>query len=285
MSQSYSEVVQTARDYYNSDDADNFYLQIWGGEDIHIGLYASEREDIATASRRTVERLADRLPKLSEGSRVLDIGSGYGGAARYLAKRFGCNVVALNLAEKENARNRELSSAAGLAHLVEVVDGSFEEIPLKDGSVDAVWSQDAILHSGRREQVIAEVARVLKPGGDFLLTDPMESGNCGRADLEPVLARIHLDSLGSPEFYERTAKSKGLEIVAWEEKTPQLIRHYRRVGQELASKRASLKGKVSEDYIDRMLTGLDNWVTAGEKGCLAWGFLHFRKPTSKKCCG
>ncbi len=278
MSENYSEVVQTARDYYNSDDADNFYLHIWGGEDIHIGLYESEREDIASASRRTVERLADRLSKLSKGSRILDIGSGYGGAARYLAKRFGCTVVALNLAEKENQRNRELSEAAGLGHLVDVVDGSFEAIPLEDSSVDAVWSQDAILHSGKRDQVIAEVARVLKPGGEFVFTDPMESGNCGRDDLAPVLARIHLDSLGSPEFYERTAKSKGLKFVAWEEKTPQLIRHYGRVREELAAQRKGLTGKVSEEYIDRMLTGLGNWVTAGEKGCLAWGFLHFKKP-------
>ena len=280
MSQSYSDVVKTARDYYNSEDADNFYLHIWGGEDIHIGLYQSEREDIAAASRRTVERLADRLPAIGADARVLDIGSGYGGAARYLAKRFGCKVIALNLSEKENQRNRELSTDAGLGGLVEVVDGSFEAIPLEDASVDVVWSQDAILHSGRRDQVIAEVARVLKPGGHFVFTDPMESGNCARADLEPVLARIHLETLGSPQFYEKTAKANGLELVAWEEKTPQLIRHYSRVAEELSSQRANLAGRVSEAYIDRMLTGLANWVRAGEAGCLAWGFLHFRKPAA-----
>ncbi|MEQ8825278.1 MAG: methyltransferase domain-containing protein [Filomicrobium sp.] len=278
MSESYSEVVQTARDYYNSEDADNFYLHIWGGEDIHIGLYQSESEAIATASRRTVERLADLLPQLGAGAHILDIGSGYGGAARYLAKRFGCKVTALNLSEKENARNREMSAEAGLGELVNVVDGSFEEIPLADASCDAVWSQDAILHSGRREQVIAEVARVLKPGGHFVFTDPMESGQCSRADLEPVLARIHLDTLGSPEFYERAAKAQGLESVEWLDKTPQLIRHYTRVGEELRAQRAGLAGKVSEGYIDRMLMGLENWVKAGEKGCLSWGFLHFRKP-------
>lgn len=280
MSQSYSDVVRTARDYYNSEDADNFYLHIWGGEDIHIGLYQSEREDIAAASRRTVERLADRLPPIGADARILDIGSGYGGAARYLAQRFRCKVIALNLSEKENQRNRELSTDAGLGGLVNVVDGSFEAIPLEDASVDVVWSQDAILHSGRRDQVIAEVARVLKPGGHFVFTDPMESGNCARADLEPVLARIHLETLGSPQFYEKTAKANGLELVAWEEKTPQLIRHYSRVAEELSDQRANLAGKVSEAYIDRMLTGLSNWVRAGEAGCLAWGFLHFKKPAA-----
>ena len=280
MSQSYSDVVRTARDYYNSEDADNFYLHIWGGEDIHIGLYQSEREDIAAASRRTVERLADRLPPIGADARILDIGSGYGGAARYLAQRFRCKVIALNLSEKENQRNRELSTDAGFGGLINVVDGSFEAIPLEDASVDVVWSQDAILHSGRRDQVIAEVARVLKPGGHFVFTDPMESGNCARADLEPVLARIHLETLGSPQFYEKTAKANGLELVAWEEKTPQLIRHYSRVAEELSDQRANLAGKVSEAYIDRMLTGLSNWVRAGEAGCLAWGFLHFKKPAA-----
>jgi len=280
LSQSYSDVVRTARDYYNSEDADNFYLHIWGGEDIHIGLYQSEREDIAAASRRTVERLADRLPPIGADARILDIGSGYGGAARYLAQRFRCKVIALNLSEKENQRNRELSTDAGFGGLINVVDGSFEAIPLEDASVDVVWSQDAILHSGRRDQVIAEVARVLKPGGHFVFTDPMESGNCARADLEPVLARIHLETLGSPQFYEKTAKANGLELVAWEEKTPQLIRHYSRVAEELSDQRANLAGKVSEAYIDRMLTGLSNWVRAGEAGCLSWGFLHFKKPAA-----
>lgn len=280
MSQSYSDVVQTARDYYNSEDADNFYLHIWGGEDIHIGLYESEREDIATASRRTVERLADRLPEIGTDAWILDIGSGYGGAARYLAKRFGCKVTALNLSEKENARNRELTAEAGLSRLLEVVEGSFEELPLADASVDIVWSQDAILHSGRREQVIAEVARVLKPGGHFIFTDPMESGNCDRADLEPVLTRIHLETLGSPQFYEQTGRANGLEFIAWEEKTQQLIRHYSRVAEELSAQRGRLTGKVSEAYIERMLVGLSNWVKAGQAGCLAWGFLHFKKPAA-----
>lgn len=278
MTQGYSDVVRTARDYYNSEDADNFYFHIWGGEDIHIGIYEHADEPIAAASRRSVERMADQMPELGADSRILDIGSGYGGASRYLADRFGCKVVALNLSEKENARNRLMCKAAGLDSKIAVVDGSFEDIPLEDGSVDAVWSQDAILHSGRRERVIEEVARVLKPDGHFLFTDPMESGTCAREDLEPVLARIHLDTLGSPEFYKNAAAAQGLEFVAWTDMTPQLVRHYGRVAQELETRTESLRGRVSDGYIERMLAGLSNWVTAGERGCLTWGILHFRKP-------
>src|SRR5690606_4052882 len=112
MSASYSEVVQTARDYYNSGDADNFYFHVWGGEDIHIGLYASEAEPIADASERTVRTMAGRLAGLGAGRSVVDAGAGYGGAARWLARNTGCSVACVNLSETQNERNRELTRAA-----------------------------------------------------------------------------------------------------------------------------------------------------------------------------
>jgi sarcosine/dimethylglycine N-methyltransferase len=277
MSSVYSGVVETARSYYNSDDADNFYYHIWGGEDIHIGLYDSPDESIAAASRRTVERMASRINGLGPDSRVLDVGAGYGGAARFLARTFGCRVTALNLSEKENERNRQMNQAQGLEHLIDVVDGSFEAIPAADGSFDLVWSQDAILHSGRREQVIGEIARVLCPRGGLVFTDPMQADDCPEGVLQPVLDRIHLDSLGSIAFYRQAAARHGLEEVGIFEMTDNLIRHYSRVREVLDQERGNLAGKVSEPYIDRMLTGLGHWVDAGEKGYLRWGILHFRK--------
>src|SRR6056297_2322353 len=201
MTTDYSAAVATARDYYNSDDADNFYFTIWGGEDIHVGLYNSEDEPIFDASRRTIERMASKISNLDKDSKVLDIGAGYGGAARYLAKKYGCQVVALNLSEVENERDRKMNEDQGLDHLITVVDGSFEEISYPDFSFDVVWSQDAILHSGNREQVIKEVARVLKSGGDFVFTDPMQTDDCPEGVLQPILDRIHLETLGSPGFY------------------------------------------------------------------------------------
>ncbi|MFN2365133.1 MAG: cyclopropane-fatty-acyl-phospholipid synthase family protein [Desulfurivibrionaceae bacterium] len=276
MGTNYSEAVNIARDYYNSEDADNFYALIWGGEDIHIGLYEAPGEPVVEASRRTVERMAERLD-LGPGHRVLDIGSGYGGAARYLASRFGCRGTALNLSEKENERARKLNAEQGLADKIEVVDGSFEEIPSAENSFDLVWSQDAILHSPRRQQVVREVARVLKPGGDFLFTDPMQADECQPELLQPVLDRIHLESLGSFAFYRKAASEAGLREVAIEDLSDQLPRHYSSVRSNLKSEREALSGKVSEEYIDRMLVGLGHWVEAGEAGRLSWGIMHFRK--------
>jgi sarcosine/dimethylglycine N-methyltransferase len=277
VSEAYSEVVETAREYYNSDDADNFYFHIWGGEDIHIGLYASDDEDIATASQRTVTTIAARLQGLGAGSRVIDLGAGYGGAARWLARTHGCHVSCVNLSEAQNARNRELSRDAGLSGLIEVHDASFEDIPCPDEDFDVVWSQDSFLHSGKRERVLEEVDRVLRPGGEIVFTDPMQADDCPAGVLEPVLQRIHLESLGSFAFYREQARRLGWQEVGLDDLTPQLVRHYTRVRHELSGRRAALADKVSDAYIDRMIQGLGHWIDAGSKGYLAWGIMHFRK--------
>ncbi len=277
MSKQYtSQVVQTTQTYYNSSDADRFYATIWGGEDIHIGIYTQPGESIYAASHRTVATMAQTLDGISSDARVLDVGAGYGGAGRYLAKQFGCRVSCLNLSEIQNERNRRLNQEQQLDHLVEVVDASFEEIPYPDNSFDVVWSQDAILHSGNRRTVLAEVRRVLRTGGEFIFTDPMQSDNCPPGVLQPVLDRIHLDTLGSYGFYRQATRELGFEEVQVRDMSEQLPRHYGRVRQELTSRYDEIVSVISRDYVDRMLKGLGHWVEAGEQGYLNWGILHFR---------
>ena len=70
-----AEAIATARDYYNSEDADNFYYLVWGGEDLHIGIYESANDSIAAASTRTVARMAELCPNLDAAAKVLDIGA------------------------------------------------------------------------------------------------------------------------------------------------------------------------------------------------------------------
>ncbi len=270
--------VDVTREYYDSSSADNFYFHVWGGEDIHIGLYQSPEDSIADASRRTVEALAMRLRHLASGARVLDIGAGYGGAGRFLAKQFELHVTSLNLSAVQNKRNREISEEQGLSHLTSVVDGDFENLPFDDDSFDAVWSQDAILHSGDRQRVFAEVDRVLKPGGDFVFTDPMQREGVAKADLKPVLERIHLESMGSVSLYRSYAAKLGWSEVSIDLLTPQLVNHYSSVLRELTSRSDELKDKCGAEYMERMQAGLRHWIDAGKEGRLEWGIFHFRKP-------
>ncbi|MGF1483641.1 MAG: SAM-dependent methyltransferase [Opitutales bacterium] len=273
-----SDVVEQAREYYDSGDADNFYFHVWGGEDIHIGLYESETEPVAQASRRTVNYMAEKLARWPAGTRVLDIGAGYGGSARFLAREKGYHLTCLNLSVVQNERNRAFNTEQGLADQVEVVDGSFEDLPFDNAAYDIVWSQDSLLHSGQRETVFGEVNRVLKPGGEFIFTDPMQRENVDPQILEPVLARIHLASMGSIDTYQAYAKDLGWETREIEDLSHQLPRHYSRVKAVLTEREQELSKFCSDDYRTRMKQGLNHWIKAGQADALAWAILHFRKP-------
>ncbi|MFW6691946.1 methyltransferase domain-containing protein [Streptomyces sp. MAR4 CNX-425] len=275
----YTGAAGTARSYYNSRDADTFYATVWGGEDIHIGVYDTPDEPIADASRRTVAHMADRLD-LHESHTVLDLGAGYGGSARYLAETYGCRVLALNLSDVENRRHRELNEARGLDRRIEVVDGSYDDLPYEDASVDVVWSQDALLHSGDRAHVLAQIARVLRPGGHVVFTDPMRADDCPDGVLQPILDRLHLDDLSSPGFYTAELTRLGFVPVGagFEDLGEHLATHYGRVltETERLEAEAGLRDKVDPRYLDQMKTGLGHWVRGGRNNHLTWGIFHFR---------
>ncbi len=271
-------IADKAKVYYDSREADQFYFNIWGGEDIHVGIYQPADEPIKPASRRTVERMAAAVGGFGPSTRVIDFGAGYGGAARYLAERFGCSVTCLNISETQNETNRRLTAEQGLADRITVIQGSFEDVPAPDASHDVVWSQDAILHSADRRKVLAEAFRVLRPGGHLVFTDPMQADACPPGVLQPVYDRIHLDSLGSFAFYRQAAKELGFVERGIEDLSPQLRNHYFRVGEELRRNYDNVVALSSKPFLDRMLVGLENWVKAADTGYLAWGILHFQKP-------
>ena len=125
--------------------------------------------------------------------------------------------------------------------------------------------------------MIAEIARVLKPGGEFVFTDPMQADDCPKGVLQPVYDRIHLTSLGSVRFYREAAARHGLELVDVRPMPEQLRNHYARVHVELKARYDEMVKVASKDYVDRMLVGLQNWVDAADKGYLNWGIMHFRK--------
>eukprot|EP00899_Mesostigma_viride_P004858 jgi/Mesvir1/14373/Mv09773-RA.1 len=274
------EVLLRTRTYYDSSDADNFYYRVWGGEDIHIGLYSSPNLSIAEASHATVVQMSQLVkPLLGPATRVLDLGSGYGGAARHLAATHGCHITCLNLSATENRRNEKKNVERGLSHLISVREGNFEELPFPDASFDIVWSQDAFLHSARKKAVIAEAARVLAPGGALLFTDPMQADDADASLLVDVYRRIHLDAMGSFALYKELAATCGLMLVEVRDQSDMLAPHYSRVRQVLDEMEPALvvDGSCSAEYIRNMRVGLDHWVTAAKKGLLRWGCLHFTK--------
>lgn len=271
-----SDAVDRAESYYDSQEADSFYKTIWGGEDIHIGLYESDSEPIPDASHRTVETMANMLDSVTTETRILDLGAGYGGSGRYLADRFGCKVSCLNLSETQNARNRALTEEAGLSDKVDVVYGDFENVPDPDNSFDIIWSQDSFLHSGNRTRVLDEIKRLLVPGGQLIFTDPMQADDCPDGVLQPILDRIQLSTLGSIAFYREELQKRGFREQEIVELTHQLRNHYNRVRRSLQERYDDAVALSGETYVDNMIKGLGHWVDGADNGYLAWAIMDFR---------
>ena len=133
-------------------------------------------EDIGQSSWLTAAewlRFADQV-HAREHAHVLEVGSGSGGPAVYLAAARGCRVTGVDINE-HGVRNAErLAAMQGLADRVtfRVVDAS-RPLPFPDASFDAVLSNDAMCHIQHRLEVLGDWHRVLRPGGRMLFTDAM----------------------------------------------------------------------------------------------------------------
>ena len=268
--------VDKAAEYYDSTPADEFYFKIWGGDHIHVGIYNHSKESIKDASPRIVQMMGSKL-KLNTDTKLLDLGSGYGGAARYLAKNFGCHVTCLNLSSNQNERNRALNKKNDLDGLITVVEGNFEDIPFPENSFDVAWSQDAIVHSADRKLVVQEVVRVLNDKGEFIFTDLMQTYDCPNNILKPIIDRIQLDSMGSFGFYIEQGRKLGVKQIEIQNLSEHLSTHYQRVMEETQDRYDEMVESCGKEYIDKMIEGLKHWVDAGKNNYLSWGIVHMNK--------
>ena len=276
-----SQSHEGARLHYNRDGEDRFYHRGWAGDDLYIGIgwFESDADSVYEACRRLVEKMAERLPHRGPGTRMLELGSGYGAAARYVARERGFQVDCLNLSDKQNQQNQQRNDDQGLSEHIRITPGYFENLSFAgDANYDVVWSQDAIIHSPNKPQVFAEVNRVLKPGGDLVLVDVLQSAEGGRDDfVQFIVNYFHLESLGSFDLYRQLAAEHGWQEIEVLDVTDQLVAHYQRLQHQLAQRYGELLDEFSAENLDGRKDRLQQWLMAGQEGNLEWGLFHFRK--------
>ena len=182
-------------------------------------LYAGEDTDGATGTAVEASLgcgVPTAVADLHEGETVLDLGSGAGADLLISARRVGPSgrAIGLDMTDEMLVVARANAAAAGVRN-VELVKGYLEDMPLPDATVDVVISNCVINLTADKRKVLAEAARVMKPGGRFAVSDVIadeDMDEATRADMEAYTGCI-AGALTEAEFRAALAAAGLVDVT------------------------------------------------------------------------
>lgn len=158
------------------------------------------------------------LAGIGPDQHVLDVGSGVGGPARFLAETHGCSVVGVDLAVEYCRLAEALTARCGLKDKATFRPADALDLPFADESFDAVWTQHAAMNIADRPRLYGEMRRVLRPGGIVALYDAV-AGNGAPFFPVPWARDGSTSFLLSPDALREVLDQAGLTVVAWRDVT------------------------------------------------------------------
>jgi len=189
-------------------------------------------ESFHPGGTQLTHELAQRM-SLGPDSRVLDVASGRGTSAFYLAETFGCEVVGIDFSE-ENIRLAQAAAAErGLIPRITFMRGDAEHLPLPDASFDAIVCECAFCTFPDKAAAAAEFFRVLAPGGQLGLTDLTKAPGAAE-ELQGLLAWIACIGDAQPaERYESWLRAADFEVTEQLDRSECLVEMVRQVSGRL----------------------------------------------------
>jgi SAM-dependent methyltransferase len=160
-----------------------------------------------------------QLASLQQGERVLDVGCGLGGSARYLAAEYGCRVVGIDLTDAYVHVAAELAHRVGLERSVAFIQGSALDLPFPDASFDLVWTEHAQMNIADKTAFYGELARVLAPGGRLIFHDVFQGEGGPPHFPVPWADDSSISFLIDVTAARATVEAAGLTIRRWDDLT------------------------------------------------------------------
>ncbi len=165
-----------------------------------------------------VDLAAARLA-IDATSRVLDVGAGIGGPARWLAATTGCHVTALELQPDLNETAADLTRRSGLADRVTHVAGNILDGAPEPGAYDGLISYLVFLHIPDRARLFAACHRALRPGAGMYIEDFTLLSEPTPEQREALRVKVQCPYVPSPEVYRTDLAGAGFPTVDFEDVT------------------------------------------------------------------
>lgn len=168
-------------------------------DEFHVGGIEATRE------------LAARMA-LRPGVRVLDVGCGIGGPARYFASEQECQVSGIDLTEEFVNTAKSLTRLVGRESAVEYRQGNALALPYEAGTFDRVYTMHVLMNVADKAGVFREVRRVLKPDGMFVIFDIMSAKKGALQYPVPWAVSEETSFVATLEEYRRVLGATGFHV-------------------------------------------------------------------------
>ena len=148
---------------------------------------------------------------------ILEIGSGIGGPARYIANATGATVIALELQSDQNEVASDLTKRCGLSKKVKHVCGNFLTYDWKGKKFDAIVSWLTLYHIFEHKILLQKCFDILKPNGFFYVEDLFSRKPFSEEELSELSKDIYGNYLTDIHTYKSEIKKIGFNLIFYQD--------------------------------------------------------------------
>lgn len=209
--------------------------------------------------------------------RVLDVCSGLGGPARYLAWKCGCDVTGIDLTASRVAGASALTEAAGLADRVRFRQGNALDLPFDDAAFTLAISQEAFAHIPDKPRLVAGIARVLRPGGRLVFSDILSRAPLAADDARRLYEGMRFSEIATEAAYRGWLQAAGLQL----QRVTDLSEEWTRILVDRHAMYRSLReqtvARLGLAHYERYDQAYEHFVGLYRSGVLAGALFHARR--------
>lgn len=188
-------------------------------------------DEFHSRGREATVELAS-LARIKATDRVIDVGCGIGGTARYLALQFGCSVTGIDLTEEFVAVGQRLTELVGLNDRVALRRCSALDLPFDTNSFEVAWTEHAQMNIADKTRFYSEIARVLQPGGRLLFHDVFRGTGAEPIYPLPWAEDESISSVATVIEARAAMEQAGLAIEQWIVKVDDTLAFFRKMAEQ-----------------------------------------------------